>query len=334
MKIKQFIQQYFGGTFAGVILVCIFLSNSAVYAKKFVLPVFPDTQAEVMARTDMFNSRMHWVVDNKEKLNIPFVLHVGDIVNFDNHIHWENASAGFQILDRAKVPYALCLGNHDTEAVGENSGSAAPGNVNQNLRKTSKFNTYFPVNRFIAQQGRFEESKSDNAYYTFKAGGLNWLVLSLEFCSRQGPIDWANAVVSKFPNYNVIVLTHFHLKPDGTISTSNAGYGDLSPSIIFNQFIKKHANIIMVLSGHLDSTSYRTDVGDNGNKIYQILQCYQHQDSGGAYIRLLEIDTEMKTLSAKMYSPFYDITKEDVSKFAFSDVKFIENEVSAMPVIE
>lgn len=90
----------------------------------------------------------------------------------------------------------------------------------------------------------------------------------------------------------------------------------------------------MVLSGHLDSTSYRTDIGDNGNIIYQILQCYQHQDSGGAYIRLLEIDTETKTLSAKMYSPFYNITKEDVSKFAFSDVKFIENEVSVMPIIE
>lgn len=323
MERKHFSLPNIGKKIAEVILFFCLINSFAVKAEKFTLAVFPDTQTEVMSRTDMFNSRMNWVVNKKTELNIPIVLHVGDIVNFDNITHWQNASAGFEILDRADIPYAVCLGNHDTEAVGENSGSAAPGNVNLNLRKTTKFNTYFPVSRFTAQKGRYETGKSDNAYYTFTAGGLNWLVLSLEFCSRQGPVDWANNIVSQFPNHNVIVLTHYHLKPDGSISTSNAGYGDLSPATIFNQFIKKHANIILVLSGHLDSTSYRTDLGENGNKIYQILQCYQNQDYGGGYIRLLEIDTNAKTISAKMYSPFYNKTKEDVSKFSYSGVQFI-----------
>jgi hypothetical protein len=64
-------------------------------------------------------------------------------------------------------------------------------------------------------------------------------------------------------------------------------------------------------------------VGEKGNTIYQILQDYQSQDAGGGYIRLLEIDPEAGTIAARMYSPFYDKTKDDHSKFSFTGVKFI-----------
>jgi len=299
--------------------------SNPIIAQKFVIPVFPDTQTEVHVKMDMFNSQMNWIVQHKDSLNVPFVLHVGDIVNYDNITHWQNASNGFAILDQANIPYAVCLGNHDTEAVGENSGSAAPGNTRLNLRKTTKFNTYFPVSRFPAQKGRYETRKSDNAFYTFDAGGLKWLVLSLEFCARQGPVNWADSVVSEYPGFNIIVLTHYHLGSAGDISTSNAGYGDLSPYTIYNQFIKKHANIILVLSGHLMTSAWRNDIGDNGNHIYQLLQDYQDQDYGGGYLRLLEIDTKLKTISAKMYSPYYNITKQDASIVQFTGVKFIDD---------
>jgi len=308
-----------------IVFLIITVFQNRINAQKFVIPVFPDTQTEVHVKMDMFNSQLNWIVQHKDSMHIPFVLHVGDIVNYDNITHWQNASAGFSLLDQAQIPYAVCLGNHDTEAVGENSGSAAPGNTRLNLRKTTKFNTYFPISRFKAQKGRYEAGKSDNAYYTFTAGGLKWMVMSLEFCARQGPVDWADSVVAKNPGFNVIVLTHYHLNTAGEISTSNAGYGDLSPFAIYNQFIKKHANILLVLSGHLMTSAWRNDIGDNGNHIYQLLQDYQDQDYGGGYLRLLEIDTMLKTMSAKMYSPYYNKTKQDASLFQFSDVKFMED---------
>lgn len=318
--------------FKHLVILFLFISN-VLHAEKFVIPVFPDSQGEVSGNTAMFYKQFNWIVQHKDSLNIPFVLHVGDIVNFDNLNHWVTASAGFAILDNANMPYAVCLGNHDTEAVGENSGSAAPGNTNLNVRKTTKFNTSFPVSRFTAQRGRYQEGKSDNAFYQFNAGGLKWMVLTLEFCSRQGPVSWADSVVSKYPDFNVIILTHYHLTPGGDISTSNAGYGDLSPGNIYNQFIKKHANILMVLSGHVDNSSYRNDIGLSGNHIYQMLQDYQSQDGGGGYLRLLEIDPEMKTISAKMYSPYYNITKQDYSMFHFSDVNFIGS-LTATPQVK
>lgn len=296
-----------------------------VFAQKFTIPVLPDTQGEVSDKPEMLISQLKWIVDKKDSLNIPFVLHVGDIVNFDNHGHWQTASDGFKILDDAKIPYVLCLGNHDTEAVGVNTGSAAsnvPGATHLNLRKTTKFNTYFPVSRLMGQKGRFEEGKSDNAYYTFKAGGLDWLIVSLEFCARKEPVDWAGKVVAEHPNHNVIILTHYHLNGSGDIAERNAGYGDLSPYEIYDMLIKKHPNILMVLSGHTGSSTWRNDRGDNGNRIYQILTDYQHENFGDGYIRLLEINPERRFLSGKVYSP-YNGKEKCEALIRFMGVKFI-----------
>jgi hypothetical protein len=311
-----------------IITFVVSLKLLTVSAQNFTIPVLPDTQCEVNNTPEMFISQLQWIADKKDSLNIPFVLHVGDMVDFDNISHYIKASDGFKILDNAEIPYALCLGNHDTEAVGENSGSAAssvPGATHLNLRKTSKFNTYFPVSRFTSQIGRFEEGKSDNAFYTFKAGGLNWLVISLEFCARKGPVDWAETIVGDHPNHNVIILTHYHLNGSGDIAEQNAGYGDLSPYEIYNQLIKKYPNILLVLSGHTGNSAWRNDRGDNGNRIYQILQDYQGENQGDGYLRLLEINPERGSILGKIYSPYNN--KEKCEAFiSFFDVKFIQPE--------
>lgn len=301
----------------------LFLFGQLTFAQKFVIPVLPDTQGEINYQPAMFTSQMEWLANHRDSLRIPIVLHVGDVVDFNNTDQYQRASDGFSILDKAKVPYAITLGNHDTNAVGENSGSAAPGNTNENLRTTSRFNSYFPTGRFTLQKDRFEKNKSDNATYTFKAGGLNWLVITLEFCPRQAVVNWANQVLNHYPNHNVIILTHFFLTPQGQIAQSNAGYGDLTLQSVYDQLIKKHPNVLLVLSGHVDNTAWRDDTGEKGNHIYQILQDYQFDDNGGGLIRLLEIDPGAGTISAKMYSPFLKKTLEDASQFSFQNVKFI-----------
>ncbi|MCD6049166.1 MAG: metallophosphoesterase, partial [Verrucomicrobia bacterium] len=280
----------------------------------------------------MFTSQLNWIAANKTALNIPFVLHVGDLVNWDtaDHIQYQVASNGFRTLDNAGIPYAIAVGNHDTAAVGV-GGSAAPGDVHANLRITTTFNNYFPVSRFTAQQGRYEAGKSDNSYHTFQKGGLDWMVITLEFCARQAPVDWAKSVVAAHPNHNVIIVTHYHLNGNGTISTSNAGYGDLSPQNIYNQFVSQYSNVRLVFSGHVDSSAWRNDAGVNGNRIYQILNDYQTTDLGGGYLRLLEIDTTAGTMSARMYSPYYNITKTDFSAFSFTGVSFVQPAVPAAP---
>ena len=65
-------------------------------------------------------------------------------------------------------------------------------------------------------------------------------------------------------------------------------------------------------------------LGKNGNKVYQILQNYQNEDSGGGYLRLLKFDLDKGSIAAEMYSPFYDKMKKDSSAFVINDVKFIK----------
>ena len=307
-----------------VLSFLLFANHLNGLAQKFTIPIFPDTQGEVGGKPDMFYSQIKWIVDNKEALNIPIVLHVGDLVNFNNFSHYEVASKGYEEFDKHHIPYSITLGNHDTEAVGFNSGSAAPGNVNQNLRKTFKFNSYFPVHRFSSQRGRFEPGKSDNAYYTFLMGETHWLVITLEFCPRLGVINWANDIAKEYFNYNVIVVTHFYLTPNGEIGQNNAGYGDFSPQAIFDKLVKPNANVRFVLSGHVVSSALRIDTGQNGNKVYQILQDYQNADFGGGYLRLLHFDIDKGTVGAEMYSPFYKITKKDSSKFTIDNINFLK----------
>ncbi|MFV0604675.1 MAG: metallophosphoesterase [Niabella sp.] len=289
---------------------------------KFTIPVLPDTQVAVTDRHDMFYAQLNWIAKAKDSLNIPIALHVGDLVNFDTIPQFERASMGYEALDKVGLPYAIAIGNHDTEAVLPDNGSAAPGNVNANLRKTFKFNKYFPVRRFALQKGRYEPGKSDNSYQVFKAGGKKYLVVVLEFCAREGAAQWMDKIIKEHPKHKVIVLTHYHLTPKGDIATSNAGYGDMKVVDVFNQYRKPHKNVMMVLSGHVCYSNHRIDVGTQGNKIYQVLSNYQCKDAGGGYIRLLEFDKKRKTISAKMYSPYYDKELNDDSKFIFDNVKF------------
>lgn len=300
----------------------LMLTCGIVSAQKFTIPVIPDTQENVTRKRGVFFSQIEWIAAKADSMKTPIALHVGDLVNFDNFDQWELASVGMRILDRANVPYAIALGNHDTGAVGEFSGSAAPGDVNVNLRNTQKFNYFFPVNRFPLQKGRFENNKSDNSYYTFRAGDVDWIVVTMEFCAREEAAQWMDKVLKEHPDHNAIILTHYHLTGRGGIAPNNAGYGDMKVIDIFEQYIKPNKNVLLVLSGHTVWSAWKIDQGTQGNNIYQILQDYQRKDDG--YIRLLDIDTEKGTISAKMYSPYLDKTLEDDSSFSFTDVKFIK----------
>ena len=304
------------------VFAVLFFVPSTVFSQKFTLPILPDTQEHMEGKRGVFFSMIEWIANKADSLNAPMVLHVGDLVNFDNFDHWELASVGMHIFDKANIPYAITLGNHDTGAVGQFSGSAAPGNVNVNLRNTQKFNYFFPVSRFPLQKGRFEKNKSDNAYYIFEAGGLKWLVIALEFCARESAAQWMDETLKAFPDHNAIILTHYHLNTNGEIATSNAGYGDMKVIDIYDQYIKPHKNVLMVLSGHVCYSAWRTDKGDNGNTIYQILQDYQCNRDG--YLRLLDIDPQNKTITAKIFSPYLNVTLDDQSNFIFTDVQFIK----------
>ena len=64
--------------------------------------------------------------------------------------------------------------------------------------------------------GAFEEGKMDNVRYTFKAAGIKWLILCLEFGPRNNVLDWAGEVVKKHPHHKVIINTNAYMYSDDT----------------------------------------------------------------------------------------------------------------------
>lgn len=274
---------------------------------EFTVAVIPDTQQETWTDTDTrFKNRSQWLVDNASALNIKFATHVGDVVDWGNVIpaQFTRAKAGLAPLN-SKIPYSLTIGNHDTAAVCQ-GGSACPGaNTSQTVRDTSAFNNAFAESLFTNLKGEYEAGKVDNSFSTFSAAGENWMVLNLELWPRQGAIDWAKTVVASHPDYNVIVATHSYLDADGSIGTSNGGYGATSPKYLFDNLIKVYPNIKIVLSGHVGGAASRVDTGNNGNKILSLLQCFHSRTTNP--VRLLTISVSKGTVKNSVYAPY---TKE------------------------
>ena len=270
---------------------------------KFSIAIIPDTQQETviqnMISKKIFKNRTQWLADNKNELDLRYVVHTGDVVNWDtaDHAQFAIASEAMKVLDDANIDNSLALGNHDTAAVGPGGSAIDPPNTKTLVRKTITFNTYFPVSRYPGMV-TYEADKVDNAYRTFNASGVKWLVLTLELWPRTEVVSWADQVVSSHMDYNVIVATHSYMNGDSSIY-QKSDYGSNSPKYLFDNLIKLYPNIKMVFSGHVGISSSRVDTGVNGNKIVSILGCFH--DNNENPVQIVEIDVNKGTL----YSYFF-----------------------------
>lgn len=279
---------------------------------KFSIAVIPDTQNEISSLSGTrFSNRVSWLVNNKANLDLRYAMQIGDLTSW-GHVEpaqFEKASNEIKPLEAA-FPWAVAAGNHDVAAVCV-GGSACPGaDASVTVRDASVFNRYFPPSRFDNLRGTYEPGKSENSYATFSSGGREWMVLTLELWARPGVVTWANNVVRANPDHNVIVVTHAYLNSDGSIGTTNGGYGSTSPRYVFDNLIKVHPNIKMVVSGHVGQATARTDTGNAGNKILSFLQAFHNTTNP---VRLVEIDTAADTVTSRIYAPYTNTSYPEYS---------------------
>ncbi|MET1006287.1 MAG: metallophosphoesterase [Propionibacteriaceae bacterium] len=270
---------------------------------KFSIAVYPDTQQEVLVASDhRFIDRSKWLVANRSSLDLRFVTHTGDVVNWDtaNHSQTRVASEAMKPLEAAKIPYSMTIGNHDTQATGVGGGARDPKRTRVLQRDTHVFNSFFTAARYGAVKGAYETNKVDNIYSTFEAGGSRWMVINLELWPRTAVVDWAKKAVATHPDYNVIIATHNYLNGDGSISTAK-DYGDNSGRYLFDNLVKVYPNVKIVLSGHVGRYGSRIDTGVHGNKIVSYLQTFHSNTTNP--VRLMEIDTAKGTVSSRVYAP-------------------------------
>lgn len=278
----------------------------------WTIAVLPDTQYYSKTYPGLFTAQTGWLVNNRERLDIRFVIHLGDITDTNTPREWQNARDSMRLLDGV-VPYSIIPGNHDHGPKG-----------NATTRDTL-LNDYFDFKAHAAQPtfgGAMEEGKLENTYHLFEAGGREWIILCLEWAPRDQTIEWAGSVMEKHADRTGILVTHAYMnnndrRYDHTDKANPQTYNPhhyKTPGPVndgeqlWQKLVRKH-NFAFTLNGHVlgDGAGYLASTSDRGKVVHQILSNYQMRDLGGeGYLRLLEFQPDGKTVRIKSYSPVFD----------------------------
>ncbi|MCL2643560.1 MAG: InlB B-repeat-containing protein [Candidatus Bathyarchaeota archaeon] len=280
----------------------------------YTIAVIPDIQFLTLYYQDVLNALFNWLQDNAHARNMQFVIQVGDITDKNTVVEWQLVKDNFAKLDNV-VSYVFVPGNHDYNGM--------PAD-----RDTGLFNSYLPYSIYSQTSifgGAYESDKLDNAYYYFTTDDdVNYMMLCLEMVPRNSVLDWANEVVVANSDCRVIVVTHSYLSSDGTYETSS-GYdpNGNGGQAIWDKLVSQHANIIMVLCGHIhyDDLVMRVDAGVYGNAVPQLLVDAQDMDywqGGVGMVALLTFSNNGRDVAVNWYSVKEDKLFRDWNQFTFS----------------
>ena len=281
--------------------------------------ILPDTQYLSEDYPEIFESQTRWIVEQRDALDIQFVIHVGDIVDDDLGVQWDVAFAALRMLDGV-VPYVLAPGNHDYAG---NAGS-----------RSTMINAYFPLADFEMLEtfgGSYEVDRVENTYHVFDTPTGPWLSIALEFGPRDPVVEWAGEVAALYPDARAIVSTHAYMYSDDTrydwatygpaqmwnphsygIESDPEGVNDAQE--MFDAFIYANDNIDLVVSGHVlnDGLGRLESAQAGGGSVHQILANYQFQAMGGSgFLRIMSVHADGRTIDVTTYSPYLDEHKTD-----------------------
>jgi hypothetical protein len=294
----------------------------------WTLAILPDTQYYAAKYPDIFYAQTRFLAQQKQALNIVFVLHEGDVTQNNRPEEWKVASKAFTTLEEAGIPYALLPGNHDYTS-------------NGGRRSSCLMEKYFPLSRLSAQKtfgGVYpgEPQSPHNSFWLFHAGGKEWLVLALEFGPREEVLRWADGILKKYPERQAMIVTHAYLYWDNTrLDWQSKGRaqkgnphdyplaelpgGANDGQQIFEK-LKENPNLQFIFSGHNynqaadEGCGYRADECKHGNVVHQILANYQYfrgRKCGDGYLRLLEFMADGRKVHVRTYSPSQDAALTD-----------------------
>ncbi len=270
--------------FVAVFIAAIFLAVGGLAAADgdFSVVLLPDTQNYSKSFPETYVAQTEWIASERDKQNIRFVIHLGDIVdNHDAEEQWQAADRAHKSLDGV-VPYSVLPGNHD--AKGDDA---------------ALYNKYFPPERFrdCPWYGGHEGETNENNYCTFEAAGMKFLVLSLKYAPGQKTLDWTNKVLAEHADCRAIVATHEYL----TRSPENQTALRME---IWDKLVRKHKNVFLVVCGHFIGTNLTESKGDAGQRVWEMLVDYQGEANGGdGWLRILRFSPAENKITVRDYSP-------------------------------
>ena len=282
----------------------------------YTFAVLPDTQSLVEHWPQRFENMIQWLADNKDRLNLEAVLHLGDMVDDNLDIQWTNVKAGMDRLDSVGLPWMPMMGNHD---------------------HSDYFNRYFDYTTYGTNRswfgGSYEEGTLDYTYWFVNAGSREYMILSLGWAPTWEVLDWAKGVVEAHPDKNVILTAH------GFMNTNGQHLSEVS-SISITKYFKDrpegyqvweafagYENVVLALGGHVPSPDIitRTDKNGAGKDVTSLLLDRQHDDVTDRLgtIAFFIFHEDSNTVDVRWYSHRYDAFFREKNQFSI-EVPHIE----------
>lgn len=280
----------------------------------YAFAVVGDTQYINKHNPESYPAIYDWIVNNADDKKIKFVAGLGDITDTSSEAEWVLAQEQINRLNGI-VPYSIVRGNHD-----EKKG----------------YKQYFPYENYADKLSGSFDSTMLNTYQELVIGRNKYLIMSLDYGCDDDVLEWANGVVASHPDHNVIITTHGYLWRDGSLvvdeMVTNNGFNDGDD--IWHKFIKKHANITMVLAGHVineDIVAVQSK-GENGNIVTQMLinpQGLDHLNSTDrptGMVCMLYFSEGGSKVEVEYYSTVKQQYFKDINQFTM-DVAVVDNSV-------
>ncbi|MDP0501560.1 MAG: LamG-like jellyroll fold domain-containing protein [Verrucomicrobiota bacterium JB022] len=298
--------------------------SSIASAEPYKLAVLPDIQYYYNnyqpGNYAKLLSQMRWLAEHTESDNLQLTLQLGDITQNDNNVHqWTGARAAFDLLND-RMPYVLAVGNHDGVDNGRVSYFPRP--------------EYFgPGSPYATQEtvgGSMVEGDLANSYHFIDTGERTWLVLTLEWAPRDAVIDWADEILSRYPEYRTILITHGYFFRDNMRYDYQLHYHEYNGSQgnpkeyeiiandpegandgqdIWRKLVKKHPQVALIYSGHVGSNGVgrRLSIGSQRQVVRERLTDFQGwTGSGNGWMQTLKLTPEGDEALVETFSPYLD----------------------------
>ena len=283
----------------------------------FTVVILPDTQKFVRYYPYVYEEMTTWIYKNKDKENIVFVGHVGDIVDNEHQpLQWERARFSMDILAQGNIPFGTAPGNHDLSFSDVVEGKSLP--YVENFGPKALYQTSDPSKGIMEEQSWYGGSSASgqSSYQIIKNSGLNILFLHLQVDTRIAELDWAKKVVKNHPNHYIILLTHRWIADYRIIRTRFGPllYGTMESFYFpdsmgaqrtFDELVFPNKNIGMVLCGHIVGEVRKNSKNEFGLDVHELLSDYSHfsPQGGGGWMRLMEFDPSANEVRVKTFSP-------------------------------
>ena len=265
-------------------------SSEQLDAAPYTIAWMSDTQYYCRDLPNIFFAMTRYLQENREKLNLGYVVHTGDIVDTaSSEEQWAIAKRAMDGL--LGIPHGVLAGNHD---VG-------------NAMDYRNFRKYFGETSF-AQYSYYGGSFKDNRchYDLITLGQTEFVFVYLGFQPAQQSMEWANEVFARYPKRIGILCVHEYLDTDLTLL-------DIGKDLQ-EQVVKPNANVYMVLCGHRytqDCVPVEFDDDGDGKADRTVYQCIaDYQDAkeygGNGYMRFISVEEAEGVLRFYSYSPILD----------------------------